>query len=124
MLNALFILRLNKIRQSTVENPLLVALSRSYLLAVRFVERNQKGNYFRETQYAGRSVPVSSIGWLWSNGVLRLDKHFRVYPQLNTHSRLLSSLHSGKVESAPRRIPSPYWYLSNNRRIKINTENR
>jgi len=53
-------------------------------LALRFVERNQKGNYFRETQYSGRSIPVSSIGWLWFNGALLVAGTFALTPN-RTH---------------------------------------
>jgi len=64
-----FHIALKQVRRSNGRHPVLVAQSASCLLAVRFVERNQKGNYFRETQFSGRSSPSRPIGWFWSNDV-------------------------------------------------------
>ena len=54
---ASLMLRLNKCQQGDTGPPVLVDQSRAYLLAVRFVERNQKGNYFRDTQLFGAKRP-------------------------------------------------------------------
>ena len=58
--------------------------------ALRFVERNQKGNYFRETQYTGRSDPDSSIGWFWSNDTRYILGTCHTASEPDTHSRLIS----------------------------------
>ena len=92
-------------RRGNGGHPILAAQSGSYFLAVRFVERNQKGNYFRETQLSGRSVPVSSIGWFWSNDVPNAPLlSYRFVP--DTHLRQPFPIHSEKPENAPRGIPS------------------
>jgi len=72
------------------EHPALVVPPAIVYLALRFVERNQKGNYFRETQFAGRSVPVSSIGWLWSNDVPNVPGTSYAVSEPDTHFRWLS----------------------------------
>ena len=43
-------------------HPVLVAPPDSHSPCSRFVERNQKGNYFRENPVFGEKHPVSSIG--------------------------------------------------------------
>ena len=90
------------------EHPALVIHPAFVYLALRFVERNQKGNYFRETQSSGRSVPVSSIGWLWSNDAPNVPGTSCTVSEPDTHLRWLSpSVAKGRKCTLGNPFPSP-----------------
>ena len=53
------------------------------------LSETKRETIFEKPSYSGRSIPVSSIGWLWSNGAPTISDQ-------DTHFRHFSTIHGGK----------------------------